>query len=68
MSRHDDWITSSQIRDAAKEALQFAEGRARAYLEGDRVLSLALTRLLEIIGEAARRVTTAEPEDFHVAG
>jgi uncharacterized protein with HEPN domain len=62
MSRRDDWVTLSQIRDAAKEALQFSKGKTRADLDTDRILSLALTRLLEIVGEAARRVTPAGRE------
>ena len=32
-----------------------AEGKTRAQLDSDRQLNLALTRLLEIIGEAAAR-------------
>jgi hypothetical protein len=43
--------------DAAREALSFAEGRRRADLDQNRMLSLSLLRLLETIGEAAGRVT-----------
>ena len=35
-------------------------GKTRQDLESDRLLNLALVRLLEIIGEAANRVPTAE--------
>jgi len=45
--------------DHAKEAVSFARGRTRADLDADRLLNLALTRLLEITVEAASRV----PED-----
>lgn len=48
------------IRDHAAEVLQFLEGKPRADLEADRLLSLAIVRLLEIVGEAARRVPTDE--------
>lgn len=41
----------------AREAVSFAEGRSRADLDADRLLNLALVRLLEIIGEAAGRVS-----------
>jgi uncharacterized protein with HEPN domain len=42
---------------AAEEALHLASGRNRADLDSDRLLNLALTRLLEVVGEAASRVT-----------
>ncbi len=35
-------------------------GRSRTELESDRLFSLAMTRLLEIIGEAANRVPSEE--------
>jgi uncharacterized protein with HEPN domain len=46
------------MRDAAAEALRFAPGRVRADLEGDRMLVLAILKDLEIIGEAASRVSS----------
>ncbi len=42
--------------DAARKALSFAEGKRRDDLETNEVLALALVRLLEIVGEAARYV------------
>ncbi len=42
--------------DAARKVLQFTEGRSRNELETDELLALAAVRLLEIIGEAAKRV------------
>jgi len=39
---------------AARRAVSLIEGRSRQDLDSDDVLALALTRLLEIIGEAAR--------------
>lgn len=41
----------------AREVAQLTEGRTRRDLGQDRVLELALTRLLELIGEAARAVS-----------
>lgn len=43
--------------DHVSEALDMVRGRRRADLESDRQFSLALVRLLEIVGEAANRVT-----------
>lgn len=43
--------------DHADEALQLTLDKTRVDLETDRVLGLALVRLLEIVGEAAARVS-----------
>ncbi|HEX4956226.1 MAG TPA: hypothetical protein VF017_22785 [Thermoanaerobaculia bacterium] len=43
--------------DHSREAVGMAAGRSRADLDADRQLNLALVRLLEIVGEAAARVT-----------
>ena len=52
-----DLIRLQHMRDAANEALKFAAGKARADLDNDRMLVLAILRDLEIIGEAASRVS-----------
>jgi uncharacterized protein with HEPN domain len=46
--------------DHGREAVVIVKGRSRNDLDGDRQLNLALVRLLEIVGEAASRMT---PED-----
>ena len=56
MSKSDQ-IRLSHMLDAAREALGFATGRSREDLERDRLLNLALVRLVEIFGEAARQVS-----------
>jgi uncharacterized protein with HEPN domain len=43
--------------DAAHEAIEFAQGRTRVDLNGDRKLVLALVKDIEIIGEAAYQVS-----------
>ncbi len=45
--------------DAARKAVSFAHGRTRADLDSDEQLALALVRLLEILGEAAKQVGSA---------
>ncbi|MGQ9500680.1 MAG: HepT-like ribonuclease domain-containing protein, partial [Anaerolineae bacterium] len=45
--------------NAAREAVSFAQGRAREDLDTDRMLVLALVQCLAIIGEAASRITAA---------
>jgi uncharacterized protein with HEPN domain len=48
------------ILDHAREAVEMARGKTRAQLDSDRQLNLALTRLLEIVGEAAARTSPEE--------
>jgi len=43
--------------DYARETVAMVSGRSRGDVDTDRMLQLALTRLLEMIGEAASRVT-----------
>jgi uncharacterized protein with HEPN domain len=43
--------------DAAREAIEFAQGRTRVDLNSDRKLVLALVKDIEIIGEAAYQVS-----------
>ena len=57
MPRHDDATSMRQMLDYAEEILQISNGRSRSDLDNDRLLSLALTRLFEILGEAASRVS-----------
>ncbi len=52
--------------DAACDAIEFTEGRSRGDLGKDRMLALSLVKLIEIVGEAASRVSpktqAAHPE------
>ena len=57
MSRHDDAITLRQMLDHIEEAVVLAKGRTRVDLEADRVFFLALLKLVEIVGEAAARIS-----------
>jgi len=53
----NDRVRLLHMRDAAREAVGFAAGRSRADLDTDRMLNLSLVRLIEVIGEAAGRVS-----------
>lgn len=57
MSRHDDNITLRQMLDHIEEAVVLAKGRTRADIEADRIFFLALLKLIEIVGEAATRIS-----------
>jgi uncharacterized protein with HEPN domain len=56
MTQHNDTIRLRHMLDHAQEAVAIVGGKDRADLHCDRVLELALVRLVEIIGEAAARV------------
>ena len=43
--------------DHAREAVAIARHRSRADLDSDRMLQLALRQIIEIVGEAANRVS-----------
>ena len=60
MSRHKSDLRLRHMLDHAKEAVAMARGRTRAELDRDRQLNLSLVRLLEIVGEAAGRVSAEE--------
>jgi len=45
------------MQDAARKAIAFATGKTRASLEVDDMLVYALVRALEIVGEAASKVS-----------
>ena len=60
MTRHDPMVRVHHMLDHAREAAEMGRGRSRADLDTDRMLNLALVRLVEIIGEAASRV----PQEF----
>lgn len=55
--RPDDTIRLLHLREAATTALRFTEGRTRSDLDDDEMLRLALTKLIEIVGEAAKQVS-----------
>jgi uncharacterized protein with HEPN domain len=57
MTRADDTTRLRHMLDHSREAAAMAQGRVREDLNADRQFNLALTRLMEIIGEAANRVS-----------
>lgn len=62
MSRHDDGVTLRQMLDHIEEAVALAGSHTRGDLESDRVFFLALLKLVEIVGEAAARISGATRE------
>ena len=64
MSQHDDALSMQQMLEHGEEAISMLKERTRQDLETDRQLSLALVRLMEIVGEAATRVSVATREGY----
>ena len=60
MTRHNPMVRVHHMLDHSREAAEMTRGRIRGDLDRDRLLNLALVRLVEVIGEAASRV----PEEF----
>jgi uncharacterized protein with HEPN domain len=59
-----DTIRLQHMLSAAREALLFAEGRKREDLDADRMLMHTLVRVVEIIGEAASKVSQEAREQM----
>jgi uncharacterized protein with HEPN domain len=64
MSHRETVVPLRHMLDHAKEAVSMSRGKTRADLDKDRLLNLALVRLLEIIGESASRVPKND-RDLH---
>ena len=53
----DDGIRLKHMLDAAKEAIAISKGKSRWDFRKERLLNLSLVRLVEIVGEAAHKIT-----------
>ena len=57
MPQHDDKIKLQHMLDHANEAVAMVRGKDKSDLQENRLLELATTRLVEIIGEAAAKIS-----------
>lgn len=57
MPPKSDLVRLKHMRDAAEKAIKFMLGKSRMDLTVDEQLSLACVRLIEVIGEAAAKVS-----------
>ena len=57
MSEHDDRLPMQHMLEHAREAVEMTRDRTRADLLENRMFQLALLKLVEVVGEAARRVS-----------
>ena len=56
MPRRDPKVRLLHMRDYARKAVAMIEGQTRDDLDSDEKLRLALTHLVELVGEAASKV------------
>lgn len=62
MTQHEDQVRLRHMLDYSQKAVAMIQGRSRADLDNDEMLCLALTRAVEVIGEAATRVSQASQQ------
>ncbi len=55
--RNDDRVRVAHMVDAAKSIAQFIAGRQRSDLDEDQMLLFAVVRAIEVLGEAASRMS-----------
>jgi len=64
MSRHSDTVALRHMLDHVREAITLIQGKTQAELKRTRLLQLGLVRLVEIIGEAATRVSRRDDQSI----
>jgi len=64
MTEHDDIVRLQHMLENAREAVAMIESKDRTNLQRDRMLELSLIRLIEVVGEAAARVTPEGQEKY----
>lgn len=60
----DDQIRLRHLVESAEKAIEYARGRSRPDLDADELLRLALTKLVEIVGEAAKQVSDTTKDEY----
>lgn len=53
----DDLVRLRHMLDATREAMELASGKSKHDIEKERTLNLSLVRLIEVVGEAANRIS-----------
>jgi uncharacterized protein with HEPN domain len=56
--QRDDLVRMRHMLDAARDALAFTVGKKRSDLDKDRMLAFAIMKAIEIIGEAASKISS----------
>lgn len=64
MTKLDDPTRLQHMMDSAQKLLKFSADKTKEAIESDEVLSLAIVRLTEIIGEAAANVSQEKRDRY----
>ena len=64
MTQHNDMIRLRHMLDHEKEAVGLITGQDKTVLQHNRVLELALIRLVEIVGEASAKVSSETQSQY----
>ena len=64
MSKHDPDVRLLHMRDYIRKAMAAVKGKTRHSLEEDEILCLALTHLIELVGEAANKFPREKQKDY----
>jgi len=62
MRQNRDLVYIHHMLDFSRQAVDFLRNRRRSDMDSDAMLALAVTRLIELIGEAARKASPALKE------
>ncbi|GIK22608.1 MAG: hypothetical protein BroJett005_20220 [Ignavibacteriota bacterium] len=62
--QQSDLIRIKHMIDAAEEAISFAKGKQRKDLNTERMLVLSVIKEIEIIGEAASKISTEVKAEY----
>ena len=64
MSHHDAKYRLQHMLENSEEAISLIKGKTRDDLKKERLLELALIRLVEVIGEAAAKISPDEHDKY----
>jgi len=62
--REEDEIRLRHMLEAAHDAISFTRGRTRSDLDKDRMLALSVVKAIEIVGEAAYRISQETKDEL----
>jgi len=64
MTKLDDATRLRHMMESAQKLLEFSAGKTQEAIEADEILSLAIVRLTEIIGEAAANISQQKRDRY----
>jgi uncharacterized protein with HEPN domain len=62
--KKNDWVYIAHMLEMSQKAIQLTNGKSRFDYDQEEVLRLALTRIIQVIGEAAQRVSNEIQKEY----